>query len=325
VKLLVSVVNRLAAFTIPAVQVERLRQRFPEIEIAYAPDAATGLREIPDAEVVFAAHLPREHFAAARRLRWVHSPAAGVGSMLYPEVVDGPLVLTNSRGLTADTIAEHTLALVLALFRHVPLAVRCQAAHTWAQDEIADAGHRMVAGSRVLILGLGAIGTAAAVRFAALGARVAGIRRRPEQGGPAGVAVYGPDDLDAQLEIADVLLISAPATPETRGAIGAPQLARLPRGAVVVNVSRGSLLDEAALIAGLRDGRLGGAALDVFEREPLDPQSPLWDLPNVILTPHVAGFLPDHWTAATDFFVQNLERYLAGQPLLNVVDKRAGY
>ena len=258
-------------------------------------------------------------------MRWLHSPAAGVGGMLFPEMVSSPVVLTNSRGMSAGTIAEHVLAVTLALFRRLPHAFRSQAAREWAQDAIGAEGNRLIAGARVLVVGLGAIGGAVAQRLTLLGARVTGLRRRAagETHGEWTVAPAG--RLHDLLPAADVVIVAAPHTHETRGLIGRPELALMARDAILVNVSRGPLIDEPALIEALSTRTIGGAALDVFVDEPLPPDSPFWTLPNVLITPHTSGFRPDHWDAATALFADNLERFDAGQPLVNVVDKQAGY
>jgi phosphoglycerate dehydrogenase-like enzyme len=219
------------------------------------------------------------------------------------------------------------IAVTLAMFRRLHLAVRRQSERRWAQDEIsAGRVNRQLAGARVLIVGLGAIGRAAAARFSALGARVSGIRRTPDGAGvPHVETVAGADRLFALLPSADVVLLAAPQTPQTRHLIGARELAAMKDDTLLVNVSRGKLVDEAALVEALAAGRIGGAALDVFEHEPLASDSALWTLPNVLITPHTSGFRPDHWDAATSLFAENLRRFESGEPLLNVVDKRAGY
>ena len=282
---------------------------------------------IRGADAAFSSQIHQPHLAAAPGLRWIHSPAAGVGGMLYQEMRQSPVVITNSRGLAANTMAEHAIAVTLALFRRLHLAVRRQAERTWAQDEIsASPPNRSIAGARVLVVGLGAIGTTAAARYSGLGAHVTGIRRRPEGAKPPEVSeVVGPDRLLDLLPNTDVVFIAAPQTAETKRLIGVKELDAIKRDAVLVNVSRGGLVDEAALIDALRSGRIGGAALDVFEHEPLALDSPLWALPNVLITPHTSGFRPDHWDAATDLFAENLRRFEANAPLLNVVDKEAGY
>jgi phosphoglycerate dehydrogenase-like enzyme len=327
VKILVAVYSPFAAWNIPVTHVERLRAEFPHHEFIHARTEDEVLPLIADAEAAFASELRAHHFAAAPRLRWVHSPAAGVGGMLLPAVVSSGIVISNSRAMSGDTIAEHVLALVLALYRKLPLAFRSQAERKWVQDEaMSGAPIRTIAGSRVVVIGLGGIGGATAKRFAALGASVTGIRRRLTHGAPHGVLhVLTADALPTVLPDADVVVIAAPQTAHTRTLIGAGELRLMKRDAILVNVSRGRLVDENALADALAAGLIGGAGLDVFEHEPLEPASPLWALPNVIITPHISGFRADHWDAAAAIFAENLRRLDAGAPLVNVVDKHAGY
>ena len=314
-------------WTIPARYVERLRVDFPEHAFAHARDDAEGITMIRDADAAFSAQITHDLLQASSRLRWIHSPAAGTGRLLHPAMLAHPAVITNSRGTSAETIGEHVVGVVLALFRRLPLAYARQQQRTWAQEEIgAPPGNRLVAGSHVVIVGAGSIGSAAAVRLRALGASVTGIRRRPQAGAPPGMdEIRGPDDLAAVLPAADAVVIAAPQTRETRGLFGARQFSLMQPGAVFVNVSRGGLVDEAALAEALRRGHLGGAALDVVQHEPLDPGSPLWDLPNLLITPHTSGFRRDHWDVVTGLFAENLRRFERGEPLLNLVDKQAGY
>jgi phosphoglycerate dehydrogenase-like enzyme len=326
VNILVSIHSPFVMWNAPASHVAILRERFPQHTFRHATNDELALALIRGAEVAFSTHVTPAQLAAAPTLQWIHSPAAGVGSMLYHEMVENEVVMTNSRGISADTMAEHVLAVTLALFRRLPLAFRRQQEHVWAQDEISGPpSNRAIANSRVLIVGLGAIGTAVAKRMSALGARVTAIRRtsRPGTGDP--VEVAPPDGLREFLPAADVVVISAPQTAETRGLIGAEELRLMSPRTVIVNVSRGPLIDEAALLAALQDGSIAGAALDVFSEEPLPRDHPMWDMPNVLITPHTSGFRPDHWDAATDLFAENLRRYEDGRPLLNPVDKRAGY
>jgi phosphoglycerate dehydrogenase-like enzyme len=263
----------------------------------------------------------------ARQLRWIHSPAAGVGNLLFPEMISSPVVLTNNRGNSSGTIGEHVIGVTLALLRGLPLAWRRQAEGVWAQDEInAGPPMRTLRESRVLVVGLGAIGAAVARLATAFGAHVVGVRRRTGQPAPDGVgAVVGPDALADELPLADVVVVAAPDTSETVRLIGERELALMKDDAVLVNVSRGALIDETALVRTLETGRLRGAALDVFEREPLAAGSPLWARHDVLLTPHVAGFHKDHWDIVIGTFTENLRRFAAGEPLVNLVDKKAGY
>jgi phosphoglycerate dehydrogenase-like enzyme len=217
--------------------------------------------------------------------------------------------------------------MTLALSRQIHTAVRRQRDHEWPTDgRLAEAGIRTLAGAHMGIVGLGSIGAEVARRAAPFGMRVSGIRKHAERGRPPGVHQVMPaEGLTALLRQSDIVVLTAPLTAETYHLIGQPALDAVKRGALLVNIGRGQLLDDTAVIEALVDGRLGGAALDVFEREPLDPTSPYWDLPNVIITPHVSGAMEDYWTPLVGLFSENLRRFERGEPLLNLVDKRAGY
>ena len=239
--------------------------------------------------------------------------------------------MTSARGVRARSIAEHVIGVTIALARQLPLAMRAQVQHRWAQDELEgpEADVRTLHGQRMGIVGLGSIGMELVKIAAPFGFRISAIRRRANEPTPDGPftidEVWPPDRLPDLLARSDVVVLAAPHTPETKRLIGRPELDRVKRGALLVNIARGRLVDDDALAEALRDGRLGGAALDVFSREPLDPSSPYWDLPNVIITPHTSGAMQDYWTPLVALFSENLRRFERGLPLLNVVDKVAGY
>ncbi|HEX5475026.1 MAG TPA: D-2-hydroxyacid dehydrogenase [Vicinamibacterales bacterium] len=325
--ILVAIYSPFLAWRIPEAQVAWLREAFPGHSFVRADSDAEMVARIGEADIAFSSLVDAAALAAAPRLRWIHSPAAGVGGMLFPALVQSDVVVTNSRGNSAATIAEHVIAVTLALMRRLPRAWQAQEERRWAQDELSAAGAiRTLHGSRVLVIGLGAIGAAVATRALAFGAGVVGVRRHVHAPSPSGLAaVVPPGQLDVQLPAADVVVVAAPQTTETRHLIGAPQLAAMKEDAVLVNVSRGGLIDQAALVRALEAGRPGAVALDVFEHEPLPPDSPLWSHPRVLITPHVAGIHANYWPDAAALFADNLRRFLAGQPLRNVVDKHAGY
>lgn len=294
-----------------------------------APPSTDALKAIRDAEVYIGYGMTRELFLAAQRLKWIHSASAGVGSLLFPELVQSNVIVTNSAGVYAIPIAEHVVAGVMALLRGLDVAMDLQREGRWdkrAFDGV-NSPVKEMSEVRALIFGAGGIGSAIAQRLSALGAQCTGIRRRPERGPPPGfTAVAGPDRLDSLLPGHDLLVIAAPATQSTRGMVTAERLDRLPRAAIVVNVSRGALLDENALAARLKDGRLRGAVLDVFQKEPLPPESPLWGIRSAILTPHVSGVSPRLFLdRQTSLLLENWDRYVRGEPLRNTVDKTAGY
>lgn len=287
------------------------------------------LAAIADAEAFFGYGTPAELLEAAPALRWAHSAAAGVGGSITPTLRAHPVILTNSAGLYAEGMADTILAGVLHFVRALDVAVQQQAASRWDQLPFVG-GPRAVSELnelRVLVVGAGGIGSAVGRRFSALGCRCVGIRRRPEQGVPDGFArVAGPSDLETELTQADVVILAAPQTRETTSLLDARRLALLPGGAIVVNVARGGLVADEALLEALDAGRLRGAVLDVFNTEPLPPTSPYWQHPLVLVTPHVSGVSPRRqWTRALDLFEDNWRRWVAGEPLRNVVDLDAGY
>jgi phosphoglycerate dehydrogenase-like enzyme len=315
----------------PRSQVERLRERFPDVSFTHALTDAEAAAAIETADVALASRLSTEMVARAPRLRWVHSTAAAVAGLLpLREFGSRGIAVTNSRGIQAVPIAEHVIGGLLVLSRRFNLMLEAQRERRWIQDKLTlDAWPWSLHNRNVTVLGLGTIGQEVARRAHAFGMRVTGIRRRVDQPVPPFVdRIVGPDRLNDGLAGSDVLVISAPFIAETDRLIRADQIALLNPGAIIINVARGKIVDEAALLEALQNGRLGGAVLDVFEREPLDPASPLWTLPNVIISPHSAGVRPDHWQEVIDLFSENLRRFQRGEPLealLNVVNCDVGY
>lgn len=321
---LVAIFSRTPAWTIPPSCVAALRASFPDVEFRHVESLDALLDAAPTADIAFTSRLMPAAFEVATRLAWVHSPAAGVGAMLFPAMRDSAVLLTNSRGMNAAAVAEHAVGLLLALSRRLPVAFAGQREHAWRQDDLS--ALPSLEGRTVGIVGMGEIGRRIARVAAAFGMRVVATRINATAPRPPGVnRVLPPSGLSELLAEADVVVLAAPLTGDTVGLIGREQLARMKPSAWLINVARGKLLDEAALVDALAAGRLAGAGLDVFEHEPLAESSPLWGLPNVVLTPHVAGFRSDYWEAAVALFADNLRRYRSGQPLSNLVDKQAGY
>ena len=311
-------------WTLPVDEVERLRRAFPQSTIVDAPSREARLRELPDADVAFLSQLQPDEFAAAARLRWIQSPAAGVAGLLFPALRDSGVILTNARGIHGDAMAEHVIGLAIVLFRQIHVAIRNQGRHAFHKPP--QAAFRMLRGRVCGVVGLGSIGTAVAERAAGLGMDVVAVRRRTSEPRPAFVStVYPPSELVTVLGRSDVVVLTAPLTGDTRGLIGTAELRAMRPVAVLVNVARGKLVNEGELAAELSRGTIAGAALDVFEHEPLSPDSPLWDLPNVVITPHTSAFRDDYWALAVDLFASNLGRFGRGEALANLVDKHAGY
>ncbi len=295
---------------------------------AQAP-SAEALQAIVEAEVYVGFGMPRALLVAGSHLKWVQTGTAGVATLLFDEMRTGDVQLTNAAGLYGPTIAEHVLAGVLHFLRAFDLADEMRREKLW--DQSAFATHRALVREvdelQVLVIGAGGIGSEIAKRFSALGATVAGVRRRPELGIPAGFSeIHGPSELDVLLPLADVVVLATPLTDETRSVLDAQRMKGLKPGVIVANVARGALLDEPALVEGLIGGRIRGAVLDVFAKEPLAGDSPLWHLPRVVWTPHVSGVSPRRfWDRLQDLILDNWARYRAGDALRNLVDKRAGY
>ena len=306
-----------------------LRDRFPEVTFVGADDAEALAREAADAEVFYGFCFPPELVPKAPRLRWIQSASAGIEGNLSPPVVQRGILLTNGAGIASTGIAEHVLGVMLAFCRNLHVAARLQREGRWDRPAVmAGTGTavREFRGSRVAVLGLGPIGATVAADSAALGATVRGLRRHPPAKPPAVYeAVVGPDGLQDVLSWAHFVVLAVPHTPETERMIGAREISLMRPDGVLVNVARGSVVDEAALVDALRRGLIAGAGLDVFEEEPLPASSPLWALSNVILTPHVSGATPRYLERALDLFVENLARYLEGRPLRNLVDHALGY
>lgn len=287
------------------------------------------LEAMSDAEVYFGFGLPRPLFVAARRLRWVQSAAAGVASLLYPEMMASDVVVTNSAVIMGDPIAEQAVAGILYFVRNLDVAVDQQRRAEWNKAPFVDdfSMARELSECRALIVGTGGIGSAVARRLSALGCPCVGVRRRPDRAAPPGFErVCSLEEIDAELPGADIVVLATPLTPLTKDVLSGARIDCLKPGAIVVNVARGALLDEPALIRRLAQGRLRGAVLDVFLEEPLPTDSPLWGMRNVLITPHVAAVSPRlFWKRALELFLDNWERYRAGMPLRNQIDKHAGY
>lgn len=279
------------------------------------------------AEVVIG-RLDRDSFPRARRLRWIQAPSAGVGGLLFPELVESPVVVTNARGVHAVPMAEHALATMLGLTRKIHRARDCQRERRWGQEELWREEPLIdeLNGKTLGIVGLGAIGTALASRARSLEMRVIAVRRRPEMASPDFVEeVRGEDELPWLLGESDFVVSCLPHTRRTERLFGEEAFARMKPGAFFLNLGRGDTVEESALARALEAGRLGGAGLDVTEEEPLPAASPLYGLSNLLLTPHVAGASRRFWERAGSLFEENIERFLDGRSLLNVVDKREGY
>ncbi len=316
-----------AVWNLPPRLVGELGRDFPAVRFLSPPDRAEADHLLPEADIVLGWAVRPANFPLAKRLRWIQVTAAGVGPMLFPELVESPIVLTNGRGLHGAAMAEHALGVMFAFVRKLHLARDAQVQRRWTQRELwaGPSPFGELAGSTLGLVGLGAVGAAVATRARALGLTVIAVRRHPAADPAPAHEQWGTERMPELLERADWLVLAAPHTAATRGLIGRAQLERMKPGAVLINLGRGALVDEPALLEALEQGRLAGAGLDVFEHEPLAAESRLWSLPQVIVTPHISGLGPRYWERSVELFARNLRAFVAGAPLVNVVDKRAGY
>jgi phosphoglycerate dehydrogenase-like enzyme len=314
-------------WSVPEASLASWRARFPQLEVVSLDEPGEVAAALPDADIFFGWRLPAEDFTAARRLRWFHSALAGIEDCLFPALVDSEVVLTNSTGLHSTCIPEHVITQILVLAHNFHEAARLQARREWNRFGMimAGSGIRDVHGARLAVLGAGPIGENVVRLAAGLGMGVRVMRRDASQPVAHAEAVVPPSALHELLGWADFVVLAVPLTAETRHLIGAAELRAMKSTSYLINIARGEVVDEAALLACLRAGGLAGAALDVFDAEPLPAESPFWELPNVVITPHVSGYMPQYFDRMLALFEDNLERFLAGRPLRNVVDKRLGY
>ena len=327
-KLLIVVHHRLELWNVPAWFGPRLEDEFPQLQVVQR-NSYDGIEEhLKNSEVIFTISLRPEQITVAKNLRWIHAPTAAVHQFMFPELINSDVVLTNSTEVHGPVVAEHVMALILALAKKIPQAALFQQKRVWSQEAMWRDGSRLreVADATLGLIGLGSIGRRVARMAQAMGMRVIGVREHVDKGKPEGVEeVFPPSKLDQVLRQSDYVVLAAPLIGATERLINAERLAIMKATAFLINVGRGPLVDEAALIDVLRSRRIAGAALDVFDKEPLPLDSPLWDLDSLLITPHTAGLTDKLWHRHYELFSENLRRYLAGQPLRFVVDKQKGY
>ncbi len=326
-KLVICAWHNFTEWRAPAALAESVRRRWPRMNVVHVPDYSALNPELPNIDIFVGWSLRPEQFRLTRQLKWLHCTAAGVNQLMYPELRESRVVVTNASGVHAIPIAEHTIGMLIAMARHFPDALRHQLQHHWSQQDLWDAPLRPheLHGQTLLIIGLGAIGKELARRVRPLGMTVWAATRSGKGDRALAERILPARHLAEALPQADFVVVAAPETPETLHLIGARQLAAMKRTTFFVNISRGTLVDEAALIEALRQGRIAGAALDVMQQEPLPQDSPLWSLENVFITPHISGVSERMWPRQERLLLQNLERWFAGRALLNRVDLKRGY
>ena len=327
-KLLILTVHRLDLWVAPSWFGSRLAAEFPQFQISQLNSYDSVAEALSDVEVMFGISLRPEQFLAAKRLRWIHSQAAAVHQFMFPGFINSDVILTNAREVHGGVVAEQVLAMMFALAKMLPTAMRFQQRRVWGQESMwkEHPPVRELAGATLGLVGIGSIGRHLAKHAANLGMYVIVVRQHPGKETPESVhEVLAASELNQMLSRADYVVLAAPVTTATTGLLGRKELAQMKPGACLINVGRGPLLDEVALAEALRKKQIAGAALDVFDQEPLPAESPLWDLENLLITPHTAGMSEKMWERHYALFSENLRRYLKGETLLGQVDKNVGY
>ena len=306
---------------VEARHVEQIKAVSSDIDLLDLPSEGEVLEAMPDVDVVFGTLTPAM-LERARRLRWVQATSAGVDSVLFPQFVESDVVLTSAKGIVGVHLADHAMALLLALTRGIATAIRNP---RWDQRmPIRDVSWELE-GLTMGIVGLGGTGRDLAVRAHAFGMRIVAVDPQSVEVPPQVEACKGMEAFDNLLEESDVVAVCAPLTPETEGMFDESAFARMRSHALLINVTRGKIVDEAALLNALSNGVIGGAGLDVTPQEPLPEDHPLWRMSNVVVTPHTAGGSPVRGDRIVDLFCENLRRLLDGDALSSVIDKSKGY
>ncbi|MFC4550870.1 MULTISPECIES: D-2-hydroxyacid dehydrogenase [Halorussus] len=278
-----------------------------DVDLAVAATPSETDDHLPSTEVLLTTKFPAERIDDAPELRWVQALSAGVDGYDLDALSNAGVALTSASGVHSQPIGEQVLAYALMFERNVQKGMNQQHRGVWENY-----GGKEFRDETVGILGLGEIGGRVAELAGAFGTEVIGTKRTPETAPDAVDEAFGPDGLYEVLSRADYVVVSCPLTDETRGLLGEEEFRTMRSSAVLINVARGEIVDEVALTEALQEGHIRGAALDVFEEEPLPPESPLWDLSNVVVTPHMAGSTPHYWTRCADLFAENYERFVAG-------------
>jgi D-2-hydroxyacid dehydrogenase (NADP+) len=324
-KLVMCVQFNFTFWRIPPELPAAVESRWPEMRVVHSNTYDALPAELPDTDIFVGFNLTPDQLAAARKLKWIHVTAAGVAQLMRPDVRDAGITITNARGIHAIPMAEHTLGVMLALARKFQDTVHYQDAAEWAQEPIWQSRPSELFGATLLIVGFGAIGIEIARRARAFGMRVEGVTRSGRGDTTLADKIYPASQLMQALPHADYIVLAAPDTPDSQRMIGAREFKAMKRSAYLVNIARGALVDELAMIDALEHGTIAGAALDVAEKEPLAPESPLWKMKNVFITPHTSAVSELLWPRQTELILENLDRWFSGRDLKNTVDMARGY
>jgi phosphoglycerate dehydrogenase-like enzyme len=324
-KLVMCVQFNFTFWRIPPELPAAVKLRWPEMRVVHLDTYDALSPELPDTDIFVGFNLLPKQIAIARKLKWIHVTAAGVAQLMRPDVKAAGVTITNARGIHAIPMAEHTLGAMLALARKFQDTVHYQDEKVWAQEPIWQSRPSELSGATLLIVGFGAIGIEIARRARAFGMRIEAVTRSGHGDASLAERIYPASQLMHALPQADYIVLAAPDTPESQRMIGAREFKAMKPSAYLVNIARGALVDESAMIEALEHGVIAGAALDVAEKEPLPPESPLWKLKNVFITPHTSAVSGMLWPRQTELLIENLDRWFSGRELKNVVDFTLGY
>lgn len=318
----------LISFDLPSIYVEQIRNVSPNVDVVESKDKKEALQLIEDGDILYAGFFSKELFLAAKKLKWIQTSGAGVEGFLFPEVVNSQVIVTNAGGVHPTPVSEHVLGMMLCFCRKLHIFIRNQTEKKWERAESWTSTEQIgeLSGKTLGIIGLGRIGTEIATKAKCLGMKVIATKRDPSHTPMTSVDwLIRPADLNELLTESDFTVLSLPLTKETQGMIGEAQLKSMKQTGILINVSRGKIIQEDKLIEALKQGWIAGAGLDTFENEPLPEKSELWNFKNVIITPHIAGLTPYYMERLTDIFCENLNHFIRNEPMINVVDKTHGY
>ena len=328
-KLVICVHHPFSLWNPPPEMANRVRARWPDMRVVHLPTYDHLSEELPDTDLFVGFSLRPEQFASARKLKWIHATAAAVAQLMYPQLRASGILVTNARGIHAVPMGEHVVGAMIALARQFPDCVRYQEKSHWCQRELwnrrAELRPREIRREIALFIGFGAVGQEAGKLARALGMRVWAVTHSGRADEQVAERALRASALQDALPHADFVIVAAPETPQTTKMMGEREFSLMKPSAYFINVARGALVDEPALIRALQQRKIAGAALDVISQEPLPPESPLWKLDNVFITPHVSAVSDHLWERQTDLLMENLERWFSGRELLNQIDLARGY
>lgn len=305
-----------------AADLESLKVVAPGLEVVVELDRDLAKDQFRDADIFCGFDLPGP-ISDAPQLKWIQLVSAGVEHILHRGILDSSVLVTTASGIHVHAISEYVLCCMVMLSRQIPQVLKETSAHSWRPRRARAYYGEELFGKTVGILGMGAIGTRVAEVCRCIGMEVLGLRRTSSDA--KSDVMFTPDRLTEMLPRCDFVIVALPVTAETRGIVGEPQFRAMKTSAYLINVARGEIVEEAALVRALREGWIAGAALDVFTQEPLPPESEMWEVPNLIITPHMSGNFLAYLDRVMDILRENLRRFVAGEPMINVLDKQRGY